>query len=337
MDNLKKYSLGALRIKKENDYIAFSRFTKEQEDLFLKRGEAVSNRAFCTASVKLEFYTKGGNISFEYTVAPGNNREFYSIDLLVDSNYKYSISKNTDSDAGLFSYNIPDSESEQRITVYFPTTVCMKIKKLELPRDAAPHKRKTKILVLGDSLYQGYNPNHFQNTCMNILADSFDAEMINQAIGGDCFDEENLAELEYNADFIIVGYGINDWASGKFRNGEDARLYIEKLTQMYPQTPTFVVLPPNIDYLENTRKNDDLLFDTADSQYYNQTFDDIRNTLHKITENYKNIVPINARNFIQQYPECFYKDNVHLTDLGNILFGNRITEEIKKYYAKMGV
>ena len=62
-----------------------------------------------------------------------------------------------------------------------------------------------------------------------------------------------------------------------------------------------------------------------------QTLEDVRNILQSLAEKYKHIVTVNAKNYIQQYPESFYVDNVHLTDLGNIMFANNMLRDIKKY------
>ena len=111
--------LGALRIEEKDGFITFSRFSKEQEKKLIMRGENVTLRACCTASVKLEFWTKGGEIAFDYEISPGINREFYSIDLLVDMVYKYNLSKDKNVDVGTFKYIIPKTDKEQRVTVYF--------------------------------------------------------------------------------------------------------------------------------------------------------------------------------------------------------------------------
>lgn len=47
-----------------------------------------------------------------------------------------------------------------------------------------------------------------------------------------------------------------------------------------------------------------------------------------ITLYFPSIVHMRIRNLI--IPECFYEDNIHLTDYGNIVYGNKIAEEIKK-------
>ena len=51
-----------------------------------------------------------------------------------------------------------------------------------------------------------------------------------------------------------------------------------------------------------------------------------------IAEKYKHIVTVNAKNYIQQYPESFYVDNIYLTDLGNIMFANNMLRDIKRIF-----
>ena len=181
--------------------------------------------------------------------------------------------------------------------------------------------------MLGDSLCQGYHPNHFQNTCMNVISDSLEMNMINQAIGGDCFDERHIEKIDIDFNFIMVAFGINDWACGRFKKGEGAREYIKRLVALYPGKQIVLILPPDIDYILKTKKNDDLLYAKKEGNY--QSFDDVRNILKSIAKEYKNIITINAKNYIQQYPECFYSDNVHMTDLGNIIFANNMLKDIK--------
>ena len=326
---LNMITLGVLKIKEENGWFSFHRFGEKLETYHSSRGENVKNRALSTALVKLEFYTKGGNISFEYEISPGVLREYYSIDLTVDGVYQYNIAKDLNRDSDSFNFNIDKSEKEKRITIYFPTTTRIKLKNHNIPDDFLPHRRSRNVLLMGASYYQGYHPNHFQNTCMNVLSDALDVNMINQAIGGDCFNKDNIEKINIDVDFIMVSYGTNDWACGRFKNGEDASEYIERLVELYPEKRIFLILPPDINYLMKTKKNDDLLFEKSEGGY--QTLEDVRNILISIAKNYVNIVTLNAKNYIQQYPESFYSDNVHLTDLGNIIFANNMLKDIKMY------
>ena len=329
-NNIKSYVLGVIDIKEQDDWLIFRRYSEAMYDKMSARNKNVATRVASTASVKLEFLTKGGEISFDYEITPGNNREYYSIDLLVNGELKHSISEDKNNCSGSFKYTLSDLEKDERITLYFPATVCMKIKNLVIPDDAKPHTRKGKILVLGDSLSQGYNPEHFYAACMNVLGDIYNSDLINQAVGGDCYDKENIEKLDFNPDFIIVCYGINDWASGKFKNGESASEYYKRLVELYPEAAIFAILPPEISYLTRTRKNDDLLFKSDDSSVGIQTMDDVRAIISEIAKPYKNIKTINARDFIPDCPEAFFEDHIHLTDYGNMVYGTRIAKAIKE-------
>lgn len=334
MELLKNITLGCLRMEvQENGYIAFSRLTKKQEELYVAKG--YSTRPFATASVKLEFYTKGGEVSFDYEVSPGTKRDYYSIDLLVNGVFCYHISKDTCKDNGKFVYHIPCSEVEQRVTIYFPSTACVKIRNISLPDDYMPYKRKIRILALGDSTVQGYYPNHSQNTYANIISDKYEADILNQAIGGSVFNKDFLYKLSFEPDFIIVSFGINDWALRRFQSGEESRSYFECLTSIYPKKPVFVIIPFEVYAL--ARKNPDLVKveGKVSEEFDSQTLEDLREKLLEIVRDYENIVPINAKNFVPRYLECFYEDKIHFSDLGNVLAAQGIIEEIEKHMSKI--
>ena len=108
-------------------------------------------------------------------------------------------------------------------------------------------------------------------------------------------------------------------------------IYFEKLNSIYPETLTFAVLPPDIDYLENNRKNDDLLFDKT-SDCFCKTLEDVRNILCEITKEYKNVVLLNAKDFISNHTEAFYEDNIHLNDFGNVLYGQKLASLISEHF-----
>lgn len=327
---LNKIILGCLRMEaREDGYVSFLRFTKSQENRYLEKG--YGGRVLATASVKLEFYTKGGEVSFDYEILPGTVRTYYSIDLLINHIFHYHVARDTNKDKGRFVYHIPYSEAEQCVTIYFPTTAVTKIKNICLPDDYTPHKRRLKILALGASGTQGYHPNHFQNTFANIIADKYEADMLNQAIGGSVFDCKVLEKIEFQPDYIMVSYGTNDWALRKFKDGADAAAYFERLVSLYPKQKIFVLLP--FEPYSLTRKNPDLVSTGIEEKdvFVQQTLQDVRERIVEIVKCYKNIIPINAKDMVPRYRECFVGDNVHFSDLGNILAAKGIIEEMDKH------
>ena len=326
---LDKLILGSLKTAEKDGYISIMRFSDTQCEFYKNLSPEVEKRVNCTASVKLEFYTKGGEISFDYKILPGIKREYYSIDLLEDGYYRYNISEEKNETENVFKYTVPFSDDYKKITIYFPTTVVMQIKNVNLPSDYLPHKREREVLALGDSLVQGYNPMHFQNTCMNILSDFFDANLINQSVGGQVFRPEIVEKTVSDPYFIYVAYGINDWVSGRLNNGENARQVILSLREIYPDKKIFLILPSDSVYLEKKRENDDIT-DSYDKSCDISTVAEVRNVILNATKDIENVIHINAEKFVPQYPECYYSDNVHFTDLGNVLYGNELVKAIAK-------
>ena len=325
-EQLRQITLGVVDLKEENGKFSFNRLTNRQLKLLTERGYAL--RAYCTASVKLEFFSKGGDISFNYYISKGTNREYYSVDLFEDGIYKYSVSKEAFADSGVFKYFASQSGKEKRITIYFPTTAQMQISDVNLPEDIKPHTRTKRILALGDSMLQGYYPNHSSNSYANIVSDYYNADMINQAIGGDVFFKDNIEKTDFIPDMIVVSYGINDWASGRFKNGEDAKEYFKKLKDVFSGTPVAVIIPPEIIKFKDKYHNDDMIFEAENKSA--QTIDEVRNIISKLIGCHDNFYEINAKDFIPQYEECFYKDEIHLTDLGNTIFAYKLIKAINE-------
>ena len=326
----KEIFIGAVDFSETDGYTEALRFSPEQLEYRKTKGEAQYLRALCPASVKLEFYTRGGTVSFDYKILPGVPRKYYSIDIKEDFVLKYSVSEELNEGEGSFYYEIEASETEKRITLYFPATARLLFKNLKLPCDFTPHKREKKVLVLGDSKLQGYHPDNFSNTCMNYLSDKLDCNLINHSIGGECFAPEGIFPVSFDPDFIIVGYGINDWVCRVFGNGENAKAYYEKVSHTFPGKRIFGIIPSRNPYLEKGGKNEDALYEKTEEKG-EQTLEDVRLILEKIISETENAVVIDGRGFIPDEPGIFYPDKVHLTDKGNIIYGEKIYEIIKEY------
>ena len=331
INQIKEITLGALRVYEKDGYVCFSRFSEKQEQDLWDYG--CGTKIFGTSNIRLEFWTKGGEISFDYEITPGTVREYYSVDLKVDGVYRYGVCKNTNKDKDTFAFAVPLSEELKRVTVYFPATACLKLKNLSLPKDFKPHNRTLKILTLGDSLVQGYHPNHFCNTYMNIVADELYANIINQAVGGDCFRRENVYIADgFEPDFITVAYGINDWASYRLGNGEEAHAYLEALTTLYPDKRIFFTLPLDNKYIEENIKNEDIIKqDIAENKKRVSTLEEVRQILANVAKDFPTVTCINAKDFVPCWEDCYFADKVHFTDLGNVFYAIGYTKEIKKY------
>ena len=227
METLKAFVTGAVRIWEEEGWFLFSRFTRAQEEIVCRRGFSPKEKA--SAGMRLEFTTRGGLLAFDYQITPGSKRNYSGIEIAEDGLGMAHIYHDQVPCGGSVEYPVAARERETRVTVYFPNLAQLKIRNLQLPGDARPYVRQKKYLALGDSITQGYDAAHPNQSYVNLLADAWDAQVLNQAIGADVFWPENLdPALPFAPDVITVAYGTNDWSTGVLQSGA-AKDYLDKL------------------------------------------------------------------------------------------------------------
>lgn len=311
LETLKQITTGAVRIWEEDGWFRFSRFTRYQEELLQQRGFAPREQA--GAGMRLEFLTRGGRLAFDYEVHPGSGRDYWGIEIAHDGLGMVHLQGKVPH-SGHVCHQIPVLEREIRVTVYFPNLAALRIRNLQLPEDAAPYTRQKKYLALGDSITQGYDAAHPNQTYVNLLADAWDASVLNQAIGGDVFCPENLdPALDFAPDIITVAYGTNDWTLQVLQSGA-AKAYLDKLTGLYPGVPVFVLLPL-------WREVENELRDGI-------TLQQGRELLSSWAENRENVFVIDCHHFIPFLPEYFYDGVLHPNDMGYLYYARALEKAV---------
>ncbi len=310
---LLQYVSGYLRYEEKDGYLSFSRFTKKQED-FLKA--LMSPKEKASSSMLLEFVSDCTEISFDYRISPGSSQNFYGIDLLVNGMNTVCKFEQTDTTEGTFYAKIKE-QGKKKITVFFPNLAKIEIKCLTVDGSMEMVQRKLKYLALGDSITQGYCTKHPSLTYVNIVAEKFNAYVLNQAIGGDIFRIENIdTDIDFKPDFITVAYGTNDWKRGidlYCRSFE----YFKALKALYSNVPIFALLPIYRDTSE---------FPTIN----NITLDDAREIYRKAAEE-NGITVINAKDLIHHHEDLFWDKTLHPNELGFSFYGHNLYNELKKH------
>lgn len=311
LEMLKGITTGAVRIWEEDGWFRFSRFTRYQEELLQQRGFAPREQA--GAGMRLEFLTRGGRLAFDYEVHPGSGRDYWGIEIAHDGLGMVHLQGKVPH-SGHVCHQIPPLEREIRVTVYFPNLAALRIRNLQLPEDAAPYTRQKKYLALGDSITQGYDAAHPNQTYVNLLADAWDAQVLNQAIGGDVFCPENLdPALDFAPDIITVAYGTNDWTLQVLQSGA-AKAYLDKLTGLYPGVPVFVLLP--------------LWREVENELRGGITLQQGRELLSSWAENRENVFVIDCHHFIPFLPEYFYDGVLHPNDMGYLYYARALEKAV---------
>lgn len=91
-------------------------------------------------------------------------------------------------------YRRKDLAGKSRITIYFPLNAEIYVKILDFGAAKAVPDCEKKFLILGDSLSQGRMTNSTSFEYTAHLKRFYDADMLNQSVGGVAFDRTALDE-----------------------------------------------------------------------------------------------------------------------------------------------
>jgi lysophospholipase L1-like esterase len=192
--------------------------------------------------------TDAYEISFDFRVFAASSRFFYSVDLYIDGVLcdQLYVMNYLRKKEGSVSFSLP--EGTHRVTIYFPNLMRLDLASICLTGAsfAEPVPSKMKILFLGDSITQGYDAYHSSLSYVNRLSETLDSEILDQAVGGEIFDEKILdEELPFDPDLVIVAYGTNDWALQP--NKETfllaAEKFFKKIKEIYPDKKLVYISP----------------------------------------------------------------------------------------------
>ena len=246
---LKKLLKGAVSVQNEDEWLCLYRFTEKQSNYYFeKTPDTLYPKTFATAGMKLDLVTDANEISFDFRVFAASSRTFYSVDLYIDGVFsdEMYVMNILRKKSGSVSFVLP--KGTHRLTVYFPNLMRMDIANVRLTgasfAESVPSKMK--ILCLGDSITQGYDAYHSSLSYVNRISEALDAEILNQAIGAEVFDEKILdEELPFDPDLITIAYGTNDWAvlESKEQFFTGAENFFKKIKNIYPDKKIVYISP----------------------------------------------------------------------------------------------
>ena len=329
-EQIKSAAWGAARTENINGYIQLLRFTKEQEDLYKTVKEDFYNKTFATAGVRLAFKTNSRKLSLKAVFEQASSRTYFALDVKVNGKLIGSLNncggevffetERENYKLGEYSktFELPGGENE--IMIYFPWSCKVKLQSVELDDGASfePVKREKQVLMLGDSITQGYCAVHPSCRYSSMVADEIGAEERNKAIGGEIFRPELavLRDEDYEPDYITVAYGTNDWSCRtRERMVEQCRDFYVGLSKTYPNAKIFAIAP--IWRADRDKKTEYGSFDLV--------FDDIENAVKDLP----NVEFISAYSFVPENPEFFADLYLHPNDAGFEYYCKGLAKKIK--------
>lgn len=314
-EQLRKITLGAVEMAEDEQGIHFHRFTKEQREIYEKRGLNAKVRS--TSGVQLRFRTDSNYLALAVCTTPGTTRTYFAFDVLVNGvrigtldNFSHvELPQNyppVELPLGEYSKQFDLGEGMKEVRIVFPWSVIAVLQKLELDDGAViePVKPEKKLLCFGDSITHGYDALYPANKYASLLADFLGAEEFNKAIGGERFWPE-LAQTKENfqPDYITVAYGTNDWSGCTAEVlTANCEAFYRNLATTYPNVPIYAITPI-------WRKGSDVSNQCG-------PFTIVEETIRKATAPFENITVISAIDFVPHDENYFADLRLHPNDKG---------------------
>ena len=215
-DDIKRITFGAINVTEGDDGIHFARCTEKQIKAWYSVSEFLGNGSKATTGIKLDFMTD--STYFEFSAVKGNRFEL-CIDGLLRQCYFMDELRESVKPAR---FEICDPLGKpyvkgemHRVTLYFPchgTGGSLGHVALEDGARIEPHRHAMKMLFIGDSITQGWDSGYDSMSYAPRVAEFFNADSVNQGIGGSVFNENAFDSLDFDPDVTIVACGTNDWS-----------------------------------------------------------------------------------------------------------------------------
>ena len=305
---IRSMTKGAARIEVNDGYYRFLRFTAAEEQSYVNhpRKPSFFGLTFQMACVRWAFRTDSNVIEFDFSNYIKTNRSAFVIDVYENGTFHKAVNIN-------FQYinaghlQIPLSEGEKLVELYFPYNAYLTVANVELADGASfePANRKYKMLTYGDSITHGSSASNPSFSYAPRLAAMLNADIINKGICGEHFYPPLICEKNAEEpDWITVAYGTNDWKHcTKEEFDENCTAVLKGLTAFYPNTPIFVISPS-----WRTDSNIDTPFGAPATEIYAQ--------ICKNAAAFPNATVIRGWDLVPHDKSFFADSRLHPSDLG---------------------
>ncbi len=312
---------GATRVLSENGRVYTCRFTEKQSAYYAEKLEEYYHKSFAAASVTLEFVTDASIIEFDYLFQKTAGRPYYAVDLYVDGIMTGNLSGTmTDAEkevSGHAEFVLP--HGTHRITLYLPSLMIAKLSSFTLTGaeifEPVP-ERDRKFFLIGDSITQGYDALYPSMSYANRLARFMNAEVINNAIGGEKFDGNILTDdITYDPELVLVAYGTNDWNGAPSLAAllESAEGFFRRIREVFPKAQFAYISPI-------WRKDRDCIMKAGD-------FDTCRAKLIALAEQY-GFYHIDGLKLVPHLPAFYWDGYLHPNDMGFSFYAENLIKAL---------
>ena len=307
---LKKFIKGALFIRDEGAYICPLKYEEEQIKMFEAADWGWHWRSQFSSGTRIELKTDATELYFDVYA-----EEFSSSDCTVDiyvDGVLHAVAKIEKPKLNRICYQM--GEGWKLVQIYLPTDCHIGIKNFNINGAYKTVKDKgEKVLIIGDSITQGYGTFMSGATYANALQRKTGYNLVAQGIGGLPFKDCALYKGEYEPDKIIVALGTNYYdAIDVYDYEKETVHFFKKLNELWGDKEIVYISPL-------WRDND------VDWQRFNWCIETAVNEALK----YDNITVIDGFDLVPHVHEC-YADKIHPNAYGSELYASNLAFVLKE-------
>lgn len=212
-----------------------------------------SMRGECSAGVRLVIGTRARRVTLHFKIG-WCVRPWFDLDWNCDGGPTRSLrledlpSQEQVGRPWSATFDLPEDGIEHRLEIWLPNLAELGIHSIEAdaPWRPLPSTSTRRLLCLGDSITQGMLADGPSGTLAMRLGRRFDAQVLNQGVGGHRHDPGLLdPDLPFEPQVITLAYGTNDWTSSVSvdRCASRARETVQNLRKTWPKAAIVVISP----------------------------------------------------------------------------------------------
>ncbi len=307
---LHNFYFGAYSFEETKDgWLQAFQYSKHQMEYFRGAFDFWYDRSMATTAKTLEFITEATKVSFDYRFIWVGSQD--SFELMVDGLLQKIIYVKDIKEEGKIEWELP--AGKKNVVIYLPADATVLVRDLELNAPAKRPEKNKKVLLLGDSITQGYGPLRSGQTYVSVANRILNYDILNQGIGGYIYDKKSLMKMEgYDPDMIIVALGTNQYGAETMRDVEE---YYETLIGIYGrEIPIYCISP----------------LWRGDNPEGIPTLERFCDNVKKIAGSYPNVKVIDGFTLVPHLPEYFL-DNLHPNCLGTEVYGRNLAAAIMNF------
>ena len=231
-------SVGCVDYEEIDGKLHLYRCLREQIEAYKKLSATLGEWSGRTNGVRLDFVT---------------DSSFFSFKVVVGKKYELFVNGKKEDHIELplgetFYKELDNSIGENRLTLIFPSHESGVIDEVALSEGATysryKHTYGKKILMIGDSITQGWDTVSDSNSYAYQVSLRYDADTVIFGVGGAYFHQSIVPSVDnYKPDIVIVAFGANDHSKGEETLIKNMHEFLDKLLPLYKDSQIIGLTP----------------------------------------------------------------------------------------------